>query len=117
MRDESSVSNADVAAIPSQYKVSQQVPSHRQPFLDLKLMFTGSRHTEQLNLRSQQRIVVEDSVLRSEMAGFESQEEGDPKRIHFFKPMSWLGQIRSPRSRSLLKRHYRFVVTGSFSWM
>ncbi len=53
-------------------------------------MFAGSRRVEQLNLRSQQRIVatVEDSVLRTEMAGFESQEEDAPKRIHFFKPMS-----------------------------
>jgi hypothetical protein len=31
------------------------------------------------------------------MAGLESQEEDTPKRILFFKPMSWLGQIRSHR--------------------
>ena len=55
-------------------------------------MFPDSRHVEQLGLRSQQRIVatVEDSVLRTEMAGLESQEEDAPKRILFFKPMSWL---------------------------
>ncbi len=40
---------------------------------------------------------VEDSVLKTEMTGLESQEEDDPKRILFFKPMSWLGQIRSHR--------------------
>jgi hypothetical protein len=40
---------------------------------------------------------VEDSVLRTEMDGFESQEEDDPKCILFFKTMSWLGQIRSHR--------------------
>ncbi len=41
---------------------------------------------------------VENSVLRTEMAGLESQEEDAPKRIHFFKPrMSWLGQIRPHR--------------------
>jgi hypothetical protein len=40
---------------------------------------------------------VEDSVLQTEMTGLESQEEDDPKRILFFKPMSWLGQIRSHR--------------------
>jgi hypothetical protein len=28
------------------------------------------------------------------MAGLESQKEDAPKRILFFKPMSWLGQIR-----------------------
>jgi hypothetical protein len=58
----------------------------------------GSRQTEQLSLRSQQRIVatVEESV-KTEMAGLESQEEDAPKRILFFNPMSWLGQIRPDR--------------------
>jgi hypothetical protein len=37
---------------------------------------------------------VEESVLRTEVAGLESQEEDAPKRVLFFKPMSWLGQIR-----------------------
>ena len=62
-------------------------------------MFPGSRRAEQLRLHSQQRIVttVEDSVLRTEMAGLESQEQDVPKRILFFKPMSWLGQIRTHR--------------------
>jgi hypothetical protein len=62
-------------------------------------MFPDSHRAEQLSLYSQQRIVatVEDSVLRTEMSGLESQEEDAPKRILFFKPMSWLGQIRSHR--------------------
>jgi hypothetical protein len=62
-------------------------------------MFEGSRRAEQLILYSQQRIVatVEDSVLRTEMTDLESQEEDAPKRILFFKHMSWLGQIRSHR--------------------
>ena len=62
-------------------------------------MFADSRRTEHLSLRSQQCIVVtvDDSVLRTEMTGFESQEEDAPKRILFFKPMSWLGKIRSHR--------------------
>jgi hypothetical protein len=95
VRDESSASNAAVTAIPSQHRVTQQILSHWQPFRDLKLMFAGSRRAEQLSLRSQQRIVatVEDSVLRTEMSGLESQEEDAPKRILFLKPMSWLGQI------------------------
>jgi hypothetical protein len=33
----------------------------------------------------------------TEMTGLESQEEDVPNRILFFKPMSWLGQIRSHR--------------------
>jgi hypothetical protein len=62
-------------------------------------MYVGLRRAEHLSLHSQQRIVsiVEDSVLRTEMSGLESQEEDAPKRILFFKPMSWLGQIRPHR--------------------
>jgi hypothetical protein len=85
------LSNADVTDIPSQFKVTKQILLHWQPLRDLKLKYVGSRQSEQLILRSQQRIVatVEDSVLRTEMAGLESQEEDAPKRILFFKPMSW----------------------------
>ena len=100
MRDESSASNAaDATAIPAQSRVTQQILSHWQPFRDLKLMFAGSRRAEQLSLRSQQRIVatVEESVLKTEMGDLESQEEDTPKRLLFFKPMSWLGQIRLHR--------------------
>ena len=100
MRDESSASNADdVAVIPSQHRVTQQQLSHWQPFQDLNLMFPGSRRVEQLRLRSQQRIVttVEDSVLRTEMTGLESQEEDVPPRILFNKTINWLGQIRPHR--------------------
>jgi hypothetical protein len=59
----------------------------------------GSRQAEQLSSRSQQRVVatVEESVLKTEMADLESQEEDAPKRILFFKPMSWLGQISAHR--------------------
>ncbi len=58
VRDENTVSNAAVTVIPSQHRVTQQILSHWQPFLDLKLMFAGSRRAEQLSLRSQQRIVA-----------------------------------------------------------
>jgi hypothetical protein len=98
-RDENSDSTAGVTIIPSQFKVTHQILLHWQPFQDLKLKFVGSRRAEQLNLHSQQHIVstVEESVLRMEKAGLESQEEDDPKRVLFFKPMSWLGQIRPHR--------------------
>jgi hypothetical protein len=93
VRDESSASNADVAVVPSQHKITQQILIHWQSFLNLKLMFVVSRRTEQLILRSQQCIVVtvEDSVLRKEVADHESQEEDTPKCILFFNPMSWAG--------------------------
>ncbi len=70
----------------------RQILSHWQSFQDLKLMFVGSLRLEhpKLSLLSQQCIVdtVEDSVLRTEMTGLESQEEDAPKRILFFKPMT-----------------------------
>jgi hypothetical protein len=93
------VCTVDVGVIPSQFKVTQQILLHWQPFLDLKLKFVGSRRHEQLSLLSQQCIVttVEESVLRMEMTGLESQEEDDPKRVLFFKPMSWVGHIRTHR--------------------
>ena len=83
-------SNGDVTVIPSHHRVTLQILSHWQSFRDLKLMFAGSRRAEQLSLRSQQRVVatVEDSVLRMEMTGFESQEEDAPKCILFFRPIS-----------------------------
>jgi hypothetical protein len=98
-RDDNSVSTAGVAVIPSQFKVTQQILIHWQTSRDLKLKFVGSHRAEQLSLRSQQRIVatVEESVLRMKMTGLESQEEDAPGRVLFFKPMSWLGQIRTHR--------------------
>jgi hypothetical protein len=62
-------------------------------------MFVDSDRTEQLSFRSQQRVVatVQESVLKTEMADLESQEEDAPKRLLFFKRMSWLGQIRPHR--------------------
>ncbi len=92
-RDESSPSNAGVAAIPSQFKITQQILKNWQPFRDLKLQFVGSHRQEQLSSRCQQRVVatVEESVLRTEMVGLESQEEDAPQRVLFYKPMTWLG--------------------------
>ncbi len=93
------LSTTGVTVIPSQFKVTHQILLHWQPFRDLKFKFVGSRRAEQLSLRSQQHIVatVEESVLRMEMTGLESQEEDAPKRVLFFKPMSWLTQIRPHR--------------------
>jgi hypothetical protein len=81
VRDESSTSNADVTVSPSQFKVTKQILLHWQPFRDLQLKYVGSRQAEQLSLRSQQRVVstVEESVLKTEMADLESQEEDAPK--------------------------------------
>jgi hypothetical protein len=94
VRDESSASNAHVTAIPLQHRVTLQILSHWQSFRDLKLIFAGSRHAEQLGLRSQQRIVttVEDYALRTEMVSLESQEEDAPKRILHYNGL-WLQKV------------------------
>jgi hypothetical protein len=100
VRDERSVSNADVTVIPSQLKVTKQILLHWQPFRDLKFKYAGSRRAEQLSLRSQQRVVATvDSALRSLSLSRRWQPSSLRKRmllkrILFFKPMSWLGQIR-----------------------
>ena len=77
----------------------------------------GSRQAEQLSLCSQQLIVatIEESVLRTEMTDLESQEEDDPKSILFFKPMSWLGQIRRTLLWGPVKLVQGKLVTGCFS--
>jgi hypothetical protein len=97
--DETSVSNAADTVIPSHHRVSLQMLNHWYHFRDLKKMLAGSRRAEQLTLLSQQCIVatVEDSVLRTEMTGLESQKEDAPKRVLFLRPMSWLGQLRPHR--------------------
>jgi hypothetical protein len=66
---------------------------------NLELKFIGSRRQEQISSHCQQRVVatVEESVLRMEMAGLESQEEDVPKSVLFYKTMGWLGQIRTHR--------------------
>ena len=60
MRDESSVSNADVPVIPSQLKVTHQILSHWEPFRDLKARFAGSRRAEQFRFA----ITAADSIDR-----------------------------------------------------
>ncbi len=72
--------------IPLQHRVTMQILEHWQPFRDLKLTFAVSRRAEQLRLRTQQRIIAtaEDSVLRTDMANLEPQEEDSPKRVLSF---------------------------------
>ncbi len=73
-----------------------QILSTWQPFKTLKQTFAVSHRVEQLRLRAQQCGVttVEDSVLHTVMENLESEEENVPRRVIYFKSMSWLGQIR-----------------------
>ena len=75
--------------IPLQHRVNMQIPKHWQPFRDLKLTFSVSHRTEELSLRTHQRIIAtaEDSVLRTGMANLEPLDEEAPKRVLSFKPM------------------------------
>ena len=92
-------SNVVVTVIPTQNRVTLQILSMWQPFKDLKLTFVVSHPVEQIRFRAQQRSVVtfEDSVLHTEMENLESEEEDAPRRVLWYKPMSWLGQIRPHR--------------------
>ncbi len=67
---------SNVAAIPAQHRLTHQILHHFQKFKDLKETFAVSHRAEQLCLRTKQRVVatVEESVLRTEMENFESQE-------------------------------------------
>ncbi len=40
-------------------------------------------------------VTVEDSDLRTEMEDLESDEKDASRRVLWYKPMSWLGQIRT----------------------
>ncbi len=86
---------SNVVVIPTQHRVTQQILS-RWSLKDLKQTFVVSRRVEQLCLLVQQRVVatVEDSALRTEMENLESDEEDDSRRVLWYNPMSWLGQIR-----------------------
>ena len=90
---------SNVVAIPTQHRVTQQILSRWQPFKDLKQTFAVSCRAEQLRLRVQQRVIatVEDSVLHTEMENLESDEEDASRRVLWYKPTSWLGQIRPHR--------------------
>ena len=58
-------------------------------FTDLKQTSVVSGRVEQLRLCAPQSIIatVEDSVLYTEMENLESQEEDDPRRVLWFRPM------------------------------
>jgi hypothetical protein len=83
----------------TQQRLTHQILHHFQCFKDLKQTFAVSRRAEQLCLRTKQRVVatVEESVLRTEMENIESEEEDAPKRVLWYIPMGWLGQIRPHR--------------------
>jgi hypothetical protein len=112
---------SNVVAIPAQNRLTHQILSMWQHFNDLKQTFAVSRRAEQLRLRVQQRVVatVEDSILRTEMASLEAQEEDAPRRVFWYSrkraSMSWLGQIRPHRrdgawSASLWQTFFAFCV-------
>ena len=92
---------SNVAAIPAQNRLTHQILSMWQHFKDLKQTFAVSRRAEQLRLRVQQRVVatVEDSVLRTEMENFESEEDDNPRRVLWYKPHELAGTDQDSSQR------------------
>ena len=88
---------SNVGVIPTQDMVTQQILRRWKPLKDLKESFAVSHRTDQLCQRVHQHVVttVEDSALRTEMENLESDDEDTTMRVLWYKPMSWLGQIRS----------------------
>ena len=73
MREEDG-SNIPVTPIPSQRRLTHQILKHWKPFQVLEqILAVSRRQTEQLRLRSPQRVVgtAVDSVLRTEMGDLE----------------------------------------------
>ena len=91
--------NVSIYIIKTQNRLTHQILNMWQHFKDLKQTFAVSRRAEQLCLRVKQCVIatVEDSALRTEMENLESDEEDAPRRVLWYKPMSWLGQIRPHR--------------------
>ena len=88
---------SNTVTIPVQYRVTQQIISRWKSFKDILRTFVVSRLTEQLRLHTEHRVVstVEDSTLCVEKSVLESQEEDTPKRTLWYKPLGFLGVIRT----------------------
>jgi hypothetical protein len=70
--DESSASNAGVVAIPSQFKVIQQI---------LQLKFVGSLHLEQLRSNTSIQTALTSRSIRTENSRKKKNEEREGSRI------------------------------------
>jgi hypothetical protein len=108
------VSNGTLTVIPLQSRLTQQILIHWQPFRDLKLTFPDSCRTEQLRLHClRKRIPPRVSSPLNRWVGWVRSgltvEMKSGLLVSVRLSLSWPW---SPRSRSLLRIPYRFVVAG-----
>jgi hypothetical protein len=84
------------SVIPTQRRVTEQLTKNWAPFKVLRQRY-GTRFEEQhqLHLPQKHKATVADSTLRVEMNGLEEQADNTKVRELFWKPLSWLGTIRS----------------------
>ena len=80
-----------------QRHVTEQLTKNWAPFKVLRQRYAGTRFEEQrqLHLPQKHKATVADSTLRVEMNGLEEQADNTKVRELFWKPLSWLGTIRS----------------------
>jgi hypothetical protein len=84
------------SVIPTQRRVTEQLTKNWASFKVLRQRY-GTRFEEQhqLHLPQKHKATVADSTLRVEMNGLEEQADNTKVRELFWKPLSWLGTIRS----------------------
>ena len=84
------------SVIPTQRRVTEQLTKNWAPFKVLRQRY-GTRFEEQrqLHLSQKHKATVADFTLRVEMNGLEEQADNTKVRELFWKPLSWLGTIRS----------------------
>ena len=92
----SRTSSPSKSVIPTQRSVTEQLTKHWAPFKVLRQRYAGTRLEEQrqLHLPQKHKATVQDSALRVEMLNLEEQADNTKARELFWKPLSWLGDIR-----------------------
>ena len=77
-------------------RVTEQLTKHWAPFKALRQRYAGTRFEEQhqLHLPQKHKATASDSTLRLEMKNLEEQADNAKARELFWKPLSWLSDIR-----------------------
>jgi hypothetical protein len=85
------------SVIPTHRRVTEQITNNWAPLKVLRERYVGTRFSEQrhLHLPQMHKATVADSTLRVEMNGLEEQADNAKARELFWKPLSWVGTIRT----------------------
>ena len=83
--------------IQSQHSLTQQLTKEWPQYKALRQQYTGTRFEEQhqLQLPQKHKDTVQDSTLHVEMNGLEEQADNALASNLYWKPLSWLGAIRT----------------------